>query len=183
MINAYFSCVNANGGVNGHPLKLFVELDQTNPAQITAAAKQLIQSDHVVAIDGVFDLLECTLDASYWKSLGIYEMDAGISPGVLVDSQQRRGQHGSALQLRRRGAVRDQPLHASKIVFVQSNVPGTGYIAAGPAAIAKAVERPDHGADRERADHGRQLGRAQARRRGGLERVRWCSTSPRPRRW
>src|SRR5690349_9466310 len=54
MIQAYFNCVNDNGGVNGHPLKLFVELDQTQPAQITAAAHKLIQSDHVVAIDGVF---------------------------------------------------------------------------------------------------------------------------------
>src|ERR1700744_5665516 len=62
MIEAYFTCVNDNGGVNGHPLKLFVQLDQTQPAQITAAAHKLIQSDHVVAIDGVFDLLECTLD-------------------------------------------------------------------------------------------------------------------------
>jgi hypothetical protein len=26
--------------------------------------------------------------------------------------------------------------HVSKIVFDQSNVPGTGYIAAGPAALA-----------------------------------------------
>jgi branched-chain amino acid transport system substrate-binding protein len=63
--NAYFQCVNDNGGVNGHPLKLFVELDQTQPAQVAAAAKKLIQSDHVVAIDGVFDLLECTIDQGY----------------------------------------------------------------------------------------------------------------------
>ncbi|MFZ0043692.1 MAG: hypothetical protein WAK93_20455, partial [Solirubrobacteraceae bacterium] len=31
MITAYFNCVNANGGVNGHPLKLFVQLDQSQP--------------------------------------------------------------------------------------------------------------------------------------------------------
>src|SRR4051794_12703875 len=29
MITAYYNCVNANGGVNGHPLKLFVQYDQT----------------------------------------------------------------------------------------------------------------------------------------------------------
>jgi branched-chain amino acid transport system substrate-binding protein len=138
MINAYFSCVNANGGVNGHPLKLYVELDQTNPAQIEGDAKQLIQTDHVVAIDGVFDLLECTLDASYWKTLGIYEMDAGIAPECWA------GPNSAAVNMGPRyssdGAVQyaiDQA-HASKIVFVQSNVPGTGYIAAGPAALAKA---------------------------------------------
>ena len=142
MINAYFACVNANGGVDGHPLKLFVELDQTQPAQVAAAAKQLIQSDHVVAIDGVFDLLECTIDQSYWKSLGIFEMDAGIAPecwstpnSAAVNMGPRYSSDG-AVQY----ALASE--HASKIVFVQSNVPGTGYIAAGPAALAKASKVP-----------------------------------------
>jgi len=142
MINAYFACVNANGGVNGHPLKLFVEYDQTQPSQVAAAAKQLIQTDHVIAIDGVFDLLECTIDQSYWKSLGIYEMDAGIAPecwstpnSAAVNMGPRYSSDG-AVQY----ALTHE--HASKIVFVQSNVPGTGYIAAGPAAIAKAANVP-----------------------------------------
>ncbi len=141
MINAYFACVNANGGVNGHPLKLFVELDQTQPSQITADAKQLIQSDHVVAIDGVFDLLECTLDQGYWKQLGIYEMGAGIAPecwstpnSAAVNMGPRYSSDGATQY-----AIAQHP---SKIVFVQSNVPGTGYIAAGPAALAKAAHMP-----------------------------------------
>jgi len=142
MINAYFACVNANGGINGHPLKLFVELDQTNPAQITADAKQLIQSDHVVAIDGVFDLLECTLDATYWKQLGIYEMDAGISPECWSTPNSAAVNMGPRYSSD--GAVQYaiNTVKAKKIVFVQSNVPGTGYIAAGPAAIAKASAVP-----------------------------------------
>src|SRR3984885_14285359 len=140
-ITAYFNCVNDNGGVNGHPIKLFVQLDQTQPAQITAAAHKLIQSDHVVAIDGVFDLLECTLDAAYWKQLGIYEMDAGISPECWSTP------NSSAVNMGPRyssdGAVQYALAHgAKKIVFVQSNVPGTGYIAAGPAALAKASNVP-----------------------------------------
>ena len=141
MINAWFSCVNANGGVNGHPLKLFVEYDQTQPAQIAAAAKQLIQTDHVVAIDGVFDLLECTIDQSYWKQLGIYEMGAGIAPecwstpnSAAVNMGPRYSSDG-AVQY----GLSQKP---SKIVFVQSNVPGTGYIAAGPTALAKAASVP-----------------------------------------
>jgi branched-chain amino acid transport system substrate-binding protein len=142
MINAYFSCVNANGGVNGHPLKLFVQLDQTQPSQVAAAAKQLISSDHVVAIDGVFDLLECTIDQAYWKQLGIFEMDAGIAPecwstpnSAAVNMGPRYSSDG-AVQY----ALTAE--HASKIVFVQSNVPGTGYIAAGPAALASAAHVP-----------------------------------------
>ena len=119
-----------------------MQLDQTQPAQITAAAHKLIQSDHVVAIDGVFDLLECTLDAAYWKQLGIYEMDAGISPECWSTP------NSSAVNMGPRyssdGAVQYaiNTVKAKKIVFVQSNVPGTGYIAAGPAAIAKASGVP-----------------------------------------
>jgi branched-chain amino acid transport system substrate-binding protein len=141
MIQAYFSCVNANGGVNGHPLKLFVQYDQTQPAQIAAAAKQLIQGDHVVGIVGVFDLLECTIDQSYWKQLGIYEMDAGISPecwstpnSAAVNMGPRYSSDGATQYALSQ--------HVNKVVFVQSNVPGTGYIAGGPTALAKAAGVP-----------------------------------------
>lgn len=141
MINAVFACVNANGGVNGHPLKLFVEYDQTQPAQIAAAAKKLIQTDHVVAIDGVFDLLECTIDQAYWKQLGIYEMDAGIAPECWSTPNSAAVNMGPRYSSD--GAVQyGLSQHPSKIVFVQSNVPGTGYIAAGPAALAKAANVP-----------------------------------------
>ena len=142
MIQAYFSCVNDNGGVNGHPLKLFVQLDQTQPSQIAAAAKKLIQGDHVVAIDGVFDLLECTINQAYWKQLGIYEMGAGIAPtcwstpnSAAVNMGPRYSSDGAVEY-----ALSQQ--HAKKIVFVQSNVPGTGYIAGGPTAVAKAAGVP-----------------------------------------
>jgi branched-chain amino acid transport system substrate-binding protein len=141
MINAYFACVNANGGVNGRPVKLFVEYDQTQPAQVAAAAKKLIQSDHVVGIVGVFDLLECTIDQAYWKQLGIYEMGAGIAPecwstpnSAAVNMGPRYSSDG-AVQY----GLSQKP---SKIVFVQSNVPGTGYIAAGPTALANAAHVP-----------------------------------------
>ncbi|HEY3728484.1 MAG TPA: ABC transporter substrate-binding protein [Solirubrobacteraceae bacterium] len=141
MITAYYNCVNANGGVNGHPLKLFVQYDQTQPAQIAAAAKQLIQTDHVVAIDGVFDLLECTIDQSYWKQLGIYEMGAGIAPECWSTPNSAAVNMGPRYSSD--GAVQYAlAQHVGKIVFVQSNVPGTGYIAAGPAALAKAKGVP-----------------------------------------
>jgi branched-chain amino acid transport system substrate-binding protein len=141
MITAYFNCVNANGGVNGHPLKLYVQYDQTQPAQVAAAAQQLVQTNHVLGIVGVFDLLECTVNQKYWKSLGIYEMGAGIAPecwstpnSAAVNMGPRYSSDG-AVQY----GLSQKP---SKLVFVQSNVPGTGYIAAGPAALAKAANVP-----------------------------------------
>src|ERR1700690_1467568 len=48
MAGAYFACVNANGGINGHPIKYFPVTEQTNPSQIAALAKQLVTTAHVV---------------------------------------------------------------------------------------------------------------------------------------
>ena len=45
MEGAYFACVNANGGVNGHPIKLYKLTEPTQPAQIAADATQLVQTD------------------------------------------------------------------------------------------------------------------------------------------
>jgi len=141
MINAYYNCVNANGGVNGHPVHLFVQYDQTQPAQVAAAAKLLIQTDHVVGIVGVFDLLECTINQAYWKQLGIYEMGAGIAPACWATPNSAAVNMGPRYSSD--GAVQyGLSQHPSKIVFVQSNVPGTGYIAAGPSALAKAAHVP-----------------------------------------
>src|SRR5580704_9367089 len=80
MANAYFACVNANGGINGHPIKLYIETEQTNPAQIAADAKQLVQTDHVVGIIGNTSIIECSVDSSYWQKLGYDIIDSGIAP-------------------------------------------------------------------------------------------------------
>src|ERR1700727_2006063 len=45
MTGAYFACVNANGGINGHPIKFFPVTEATSPPQIEALAKQLVTSD------------------------------------------------------------------------------------------------------------------------------------------
>ena len=80
MANAYFACVNANGGINGHPINLYIETEQTNPAQIAADAKQLVQTDHVVGVIGNTSIIECSVDSSYWQKLGYYIIDSGIAP-------------------------------------------------------------------------------------------------------
>ena len=141
MANAYFDCVNANGGINGHPIKLYIETEQTNPAQIAADAKQLVQTDHVVGIIGNTSIIECSVDSSYWQKLGYYIIDSGIAPECYSTPNSAAVNMGPRYSSD--GAVQYAlAQHASKIVFDQSNVPGTGYIAAGPAALAKAANVP-----------------------------------------
>jgi branched-chain amino acid transport system substrate-binding protein len=138
---AYFACVNANGGVNGHPIQLKLQTEGTQPPQIAAASKLLVQTDHVLAMSGTSSILECTIDHTYWEKLNYKVIAAGIAPECYstpnyadVNMGPRYSSDG-AVQY----GISQKP---SKIVFVQSNVPGTGYIAAGPNALAKAANVP-----------------------------------------
>jgi branched-chain amino acid transport system substrate-binding protein len=141
MTGAYFACVNANGGINGHPIKFFPETEQTNPSQIAALAKQLVTTDHVVGMMGNSSIIECSVDAAYWKSEGINALGAGIDPSCYstpntasVNMGPRYSSDGAVQYVLAQGA--------NKIAFDQSNVPGTAYIAAGPNAVAKAKGVP-----------------------------------------
>ena len=80
MAAAYFACVNANGGINGHPIMYYIEKEQTNASQIASEAKQLVQTDHVVGIVGNTSIIECSVDSSYWASQGFDIIDSGIAP-------------------------------------------------------------------------------------------------------
>src|SRR3984957_14701727 len=137
MTGAYFACVNANGGINGHPIKYFPLTEQTNPSQIASLAKQLVTTDHVVGMMGNSSIIECSVDAAYWKSVGIDVLGAGIDPECYstantasVNMGPRYSSDGAVQYVLAQGAT--------KIAFDQSNVPGTTYIAAGPNTLAKA---------------------------------------------
>jgi len=141
MAQAYFSCVNANGGINGHPIKYYIEKEQTNASQIASLSKQLVQTDHVVGIVGNTSIIECSVDHSYWEGQGYYIIDSGIAPECYSTSNSAAVNMGPRYSSD--GAVQYAiTQHPSKIVFDQANVPGTTYIAAGPNAIAKAANVP-----------------------------------------
>jgi branched-chain amino acid transport system substrate-binding protein len=141
MEGAYFACVNANGGVNGHPIKLYKLTEPTQPAQIAADATQLVESDKVLGISGNSSILECTINHAYWEKIHYYVIAAGIAPECY--STPNIADVNMGPRYSSDGAVQYVlTLHPSKIVFDQSNVPGTGYIAAGPAALAGAAHVP-----------------------------------------
>ncbi len=136
MARAYFNCVNNNGGIKGHKIQLIVETEQTNPAQIAAEAKQLVQTDHVVGIVGNTSIIECDVDSAYWKSHGFFIIDSGIASECYGSSNSAAVNMGPRFSSD--GAVQYAIAHgAKKIVFDQSNVPGTGYNVAGIVAICK----------------------------------------------
>jgi branched-chain amino acid transport system substrate-binding protein len=56
----WVSMTNANGGINGHPVKAIILDDQNTPSMAVANAQQLIQQDHVQVIFDLSDNLEST---------------------------------------------------------------------------------------------------------------------------
>jgi branched-chain amino acid transport system substrate-binding protein len=133
---AYFDCVNENGGINGRPISYVLETEQTDPGQAAAAAKKLVETEKVLGIVGNTSIIECTVNHKYYEAKGYYVIGSGIAPEcygtsnfAAVNMGPRYSVDGAAQYLIRQGV--------KKIVLDQSNVPGTGYIAAGAAAIAK----------------------------------------------
>jgi branched-chain amino acid transport system substrate-binding protein len=68
--------VNASGGINGHPVKVDVMDDNGSAATSLAAAKTLVQQDHVVAIVGEQTAQDITW-AKYVESAGVPVIGGG----------------------------------------------------------------------------------------------------------
>jgi branched-chain amino acid transport system substrate-binding protein len=141
MSKAFYDCVNDNGGINGRPIEYIIEPEQTDPGQVASLAKKLIESDKVVGMFGGFSLIDCAVNHKYYESKGFYVTDAGIAPECYTTSNSsavnmgpRYSSDGAVQALLKQGI--------KKLVFDQSNVPGTGYIEAGPIALAKAAGIP-----------------------------------------
>jgi branched-chain amino acid transport system substrate-binding protein len=57
---AWADNVNASGGINGHPVRLFTYDDGQNPATALQDAKALVDQDHVIAIVGEISEIDGT---------------------------------------------------------------------------------------------------------------------------
>jgi branched-chain amino acid transport system substrate-binding protein len=138
---AYFKCVNDNGGINGRPVEMVIETEQTDPGQAASLAKKLIESENVVGIVGNTSIIECAVNHKYYESKGFYVIGSGIAPEcystsnfAAVNMGPRYSVDGAAQYLLRQ--------KVSKIVLVQANVPGTGYVAEGFQLISKDAGTP-----------------------------------------
>jgi branched-chain amino acid transport system substrate-binding protein len=145
MAQAYFSCVNDNGGINGRPIKYIVESEQTNPQQVAALATKLIDDDKVLALVGSTSLLDCTINHQLYEQRGFNVIVAGVpfdcfdTPNIApVNMGPYYSTLGATQYLVRAGA--------KTIVAAGANVPGDDHDISGAAAYAKANNIPDKGA-------------------------------------
>jgi branched-chain amino acid transport system substrate-binding protein len=78
VVDAYFKCVNDNGGIKGRPIKYILYNEQLNPTQQASLAKKLVESDKVVGIVGNTSFTECGTNWKYYKSKGFTVIGAGV---------------------------------------------------------------------------------------------------------
>jgi len=141
MANAYFQCVNDNGGIYGHPVVQDLLTDQTDPAALAADAKQLVETDHVVGIAGSSDIIDCAVNSAYYAKMHFNVLEAGIAEQCYSSPSEAPVNMGPRYSAD--GATQTAiSLHAKKIAFDQSNVPGTQYNLGGSKLIAKAAHVP-----------------------------------------
>jgi branched-chain amino acid transport system substrate-binding protein len=138
--NAYFQCVNDNGGIHGRPIKYTLYNEQLNPAQEAALARKLITSDKVVGIVGNTSFAECGTNWKYYKSKGFVVIGAGVqaecysTPSFAeVNSGPRYSNVGAAQALIAAGA---------KKLAIASPDTISAYADGGPALVAKSHNIP-----------------------------------------
>jgi branched-chain amino acid transport system substrate-binding protein len=68
---AYFSCVNANGGINGRPIQYTVQDDTWNPEVASQAANKLVKDTKVVAMAGSSSFVECGANNDLYAKEGV----------------------------------------------------------------------------------------------------------------
>jgi branched-chain amino acid transport system substrate-binding protein len=68
---AYFKCVNANGGINGRPVVYTVQDDTWNPEVAAQAASKLVKDTKVVAMTGSTSFVECGANNKLYEQEGV----------------------------------------------------------------------------------------------------------------
>jgi branched-chain amino acid transport system substrate-binding protein len=142
MEGAYFACVNANGGVKGHPIKLYALTEQLTPSSVMADAKKLVQTDHVVAVSGSSSVIECSIDYKYWQQEGYKVIADGIAPECYSTPNYADANMGPRFSSDGAAQYVETIPGVKKIVFDQSQVPGTAYNEGGIPPIAKLKNLP-----------------------------------------
>lgn len=85
--NAYFDCVNANGGINGRPIQYLVEDDQWNPEVAAQVAAKLVKDEKVVALVGSASFVEMAVNAKLYEDEGVMSMASGCAVAECFESR------------------------------------------------------------------------------------------------
>jgi branched-chain amino acid transport system substrate-binding protein len=123
--DAYFKCVNANGGINGRPVKYIMADDQWKPDVAAQVATKLVQDDKVVAMIGSNSVVECGANAGLYDRENVMVIDIGVVHECFTTKNTAPINQGPRLSGIGMLIYAAEHLGAKKAACVAWNVPGT----------------------------------------------------------
>lgn len=113
---AYFATVNAAGGIQGRPIRLLVKDDKGEPATAQAAAKDLVDGQHVVAHVGSASIVECNANAALYRDRKMVALQGtGVEPDCFESSHIAPVNTGPYLSLYTALQFAQEVLHKKRI--------------------------------------------------------------------
>jgi branched-chain amino acid transport system substrate-binding protein len=136
--------VNDNGGINGRPIRYIVEQEQTQPGQLAALARKLVEQDRVLALVGGQSLTDCPVNHRYYERMGFNVILAGVpfdcfsTPNIAgVNMGPYYSTLGATQYLVRQGV--------RSLVTAGANVPGGDHDVSGVQSLARQNNIPFKG--------------------------------------
>jgi branched-chain amino acid transport system substrate-binding protein len=138
---AYFACVNANGGINGRPIRYSVEDDQWNPETAAQVAAKLVNDIKVVGMVGNSSFVECAANSKFYETNNVLVI-AGV--GVPRDCFHSRNiaPTNAGPRMSNIGAAQymHDELKVKRLVCIVPNIPNVGdWVCDGLVAYGKSV--------------------------------------------
>ena len=122
--DAYFKCVNANGGINGRPVKYIMADDQWRPDVASQVATKLVKDDNVVAMIGSNSIVECRANVGLYDRENVTVIDIGVAHECFTSKNiapVNQGPRLSGVGMLRFAA---EHLGVKKVACVALNLPG-----------------------------------------------------------
>jgi branched-chain amino acid transport system substrate-binding protein len=142
--DAYFKCVNANGGINGRPIADTIQDDTWNPEVAAQAASKLVKDTKVVGMVGSSSFVECGANNKLYEAEGVAVISGVGVPRacffgknyVSFNSGPRQSTVGAAQHIAETHKLKS-------LTCVAPGIPGFGdWICAGTEAYGKAAGIP-----------------------------------------
>lgn len=129
---AYFACVNANGGIHGRPIDYSWLDDQTRPDKAAENATSLVEDRGVYALVGGASIVDCIATAQYYADHGVVSlMAAAVAPQCFQASNVAAMNSGPRYSLVAAVAYAHEHLGVNSVVCPQPSIPGADWICAG----------------------------------------------------
>jgi branched-chain amino acid transport system substrate-binding protein len=122
--DAYFKCVNANGGINGRPVKYITADDQWRPDVASQVATKLVKDDKVVAMIGSNSIIECSVNAPLYERENVMVIDIAVAHECITSKNiapVNQGPRLSGVGMLRYAA---EHLGVKKVACLIWNIPG-----------------------------------------------------------